>query len=98
MRNLSLAAGAAIISLLASVSAEAQQRPSRDGYMFSYADRNGDGVLSPAEFGIILYPGTPGRALRDLPRHDMARFAAADSDGSGGVTLAEFSAWFASRK
>ena len=99
MRNLMLAAGAASIAILAAAAAEAQKRPSRDGYLFSYADRDGDGVLTPAEFGIILYPGgNPDRALRDLPPQDMARFAEADVDGSGGLTLEEFSAWFARRK
>jgi len=96
MNDRMLAMAAAALAAAMALPAEAQQRPSREGYIFSYADLNGDGALTPAEFGIILYPGgNRDRALRDLPPHDMARFAEADRDGSGGVTLEEFSAWFA---
>lgn len=93
-------AAAALSVLLVTASAEAQQRPSRESYMFSYADRNGDGVLSPAEFSLFLYPvgAVPGRKLRDLPDADMPIFAEADRDGSGGISLSEFKIWFSKKR
>lgn len=90
-----LAAVAALGLSMAAGTAEAQQRPSRAAFMFSYADRDGDGLLSSSEFGLILYPATPRSVMSDLPSLDMSAFRMADSDGSGSVTLEEFSAWFA---
>lgn len=70
------------------------ERPSRDGYMFSYADLNGDGKLSPGEFGILLYPGMrKPDAPRQLSSRDEEKFKAADIDGNGSVDMAEFSLW-----
>lgn len=73
----------------------AQQRPTREGFMFSTADVNGDKLISPSEFSIILYPGS--RRERELSRSGLDAFIAADKDGNGYLDLSEFSTWLQQR-
>jgi len=75
--------------------AVAQQRPTRDGFMFSTADADGDGLLAPGEFGYVLYPGS--RRMAGLSGAPLETFRAADTDASGSLDMAEFSAWLKQR-
>lgn len=87
-------AGMSVMAVLA----VGQERPTREGYMFSYADASRDGSLSPGEFMTVLYPGTTGRfAGDDVPQPAAAAFSGADLDGNGRIDLAEFSRWLANR-
>lgn len=94
-----VAAALAVLISFSAAGASAQDRPTRESYMFSYADRDGDGVLSPGEFAIVLYPSaTVANTPKALYGADMDKFDAADADHSGGIDRDEFSAWFRQRR
>jgi len=96
MTTFSIAIAAAVAGILAATAAaSAQNRPTRDKFMFEYADRNGDGVLSPGEFGLVLHPAAAvGATPKSLYGGDVDSFARADADRSGGLDREEFAAWF----
>lgn len=94
------AIAAAVAGILAvTLSASAQTRPTRDKFMFEYADRDGDGFLSPGEFGLVLHPASAvGATPKSLYGGDMDSFSKADADSSGALDREEFGAWFRQRR
>lgn len=92
------AALAAALTALPSVAA-AQERPTREGFMFGYVDRDQDGRLSPGEFGLVLHPSaTMGSTPKALYGSDVDAFSAADADGNGYLDRSEFSDWLRQRR
>jgi len=87
--RLTLLAAALALAFAGPALAHRRMTPEDRAALFTQADADGDGKLTPAEFG----------TLRELVRQKIAaaRFTRLDADGDGAVTSAELEAGHARR-